>query len=234
MRTLQLYAVAVTAALTVMLLSGFQSNNNRFSEITVERINVVDKDGHNRMVISNDTRMPGPMQRGQLLVPNNGGRTGMLFYNEEGTENGGLIFSGHKVDGKIAAVGSLTFDQYEQDQTIALQYVDDNGTRRAGLNITDYPTNVSSKEFLDRNSEINQMPDGPEKTAARQQFRTLLPRSRLYIGRARNDGSSLVSLSDANGKERLRLRVMEDGESAIEFLDNQGKVVRSLAASDVR
>jgi len=74
MRTLQLYAGAVTAALTVMLLSGFQSNNNpRFSEITVERINVVDKDGHNRMVISNDTRMPGPMQRGQLLVPNNGG-----------------------------------------------------------------------------------------------------------------------------------------------------------------
>jgi hypothetical protein len=44
----------------------------------------------------------------------------------------------------------------------------------------------------------------------------------------------LVSLSDANGKERLRLRVMPDGESAIEFLDNQGKVVRSLTASDVR
>ena len=233
MKTLQLYAVAVTAVLAIVLMSGFQSTNNaRFGEITVERINVVDKDGHNRMIISNDSRMPGPIQRGQEWAPNTG-RTGMLFYNEEGTENGGLIFSGHKTNGKVTAVGSLTFDQYEQDQTIALQYVDDGGNRRAG-NITDYSPDISLREFIDRNNEINKMPDGPEKTAARQQFQTLRPHSRLYVGRARNDGSSLVSLSDANGKERLRLRVMPDGESAIEFLDNQGKIVRSLTSSDVR
>jgi hypothetical protein len=235
MKMLQLYTVAVTAVLAIVLMSGFQGTNNaRFGEITVERINVVDKDGHNRMIISNESRMPGPIQRGQEWAPNSGGRTGMLFYNEEGTENGGLIFSGHKTNGKVTAVGSLTFDQYEQDQTIALQYVDDGGSRRAGLNITDYSPNISLKEFIDRNNEINKMPDGPEKTAARQQFRALLPRSRLYVGRARDDGSSLVSLSDANGRERLRLRVRTDGESAIEFLDNQGKVVRSLTASDVR
>jgi hypothetical protein len=76
-------AVGVTAVLAAVLLTGFQSTNNtRFEEITVERINVVDKAGHNRLVISNDSRMPGPMQRGQLLAPN-GGRTGMLFYNAE-------------------------------------------------------------------------------------------------------------------------------------------------------
>jgi len=158
----------------------------------------------------------------------------MLFYNEEGTENGGLIFSGKKVDGKVTAVGSLTFDQYEQDQTIALQYVDDNGTRRAGLAITDYSPAISLKDFIDRNNEINRMPDGPEKTAARQQFQSLRPRARLYFGRARNDGSSLVSLSDATGKERLRLRVSTDGDAAIEFLDDQGRVSRRLTATDVR
>src|SRR5215470_3396598 len=120
---LQVYAFAVAAVLAVLLMSGFQNTSGtRFGEITVERINIVDKDGRNRMVISNDSRMPGPMIRGELLAPNSG-RTGVLFYNEEGTENGGLIFSGRKVDGKVRAVGSLTFDQYEQDQTIALQYV---------------------------------------------------------------------------------------------------------------
>jgi hypothetical protein len=227
-------AVGAMAVLAAVLLTGFQSTNNtRFEEITVERINVVDKAGHNRLVISNDSRMPGPMQRGQLLAPN-GGRTGMLFYNAEGTENGGLIFSGQKVDGKVTAVGSLTFDQYEQDQSIALQYVDDNGARRAGLAITDYSPTISLKDFIDRNNEINRMPEGPEKTAARQQFQTLRPRSRLYIGRARNDGSSLISLSDANGKERLRLRVTADGDSAIEFVDNDGKVSRRLSATDIR
>ena len=59
----------------------------------------------------------------------------MIFYNDEGTEDGGLIFSGKKENGKVSAVGSLTFDQYEQDQTIALQYIDDSGQRRAGLAI---------------------------------------------------------------------------------------------------
>jgi len=44
-------------------------------------------------------------------------------------------------------VGSLTFDQYEQDQTIALQYVDDSGKRRAGLMIKDYPTIISAMEL---------------------------------------------------------------------------------------
>src|SRR4051812_18766482 len=122
-KAMHAYAVVTTSLLLFLMLTGFQTGNaNRFTEITVERINVVDTGGQNRMVISNDARMPGVMQKGELLSPN-GGRTGMLFYNEEGTENGGLIFSGKKVDGKITAVGSLTFDQYEQDQNIALQYV---------------------------------------------------------------------------------------------------------------
>jgi hypothetical protein len=53
-----------------VLMSGFQRTNNaRFGEITVERINVVDKDGHNRMIISNDSRMPGPIQRDKSGLP---------------------------------------------------------------------------------------------------------------------------------------------------------------------
>ena len=232
-RILQVQAALTTAALSLFLLAGFKSAHNaHFDQITVERIDVVDKEGHRRMVISNDSRMPGPMQKGELLAPS-GGRKGMIFYNEEGTEDGGLIFSGKRVDGKITAVGSLTFDQFEHDQTVALQYVDDNGTRRAGLAITDYPTNVSIKEFMDRAREIGLMPDGPEKDTARQRFQNLRPRPRLYVGRARDDGSSIVSLSDAAGKVRLRLRVGADGDAAIEFLDNTGHVSRRLAPSDL-
>jgi hypothetical protein len=47
----------------------------------------------------------------------------MLFFNDEGTENGGLIFSGPKnKDGKVIdSGGSLTFDQYEQDQIVQIE-----------------------------------------------------------------------------------------------------------------
>src|SRR5262245_24077785 len=190
-KALEVYVVVAASITTIVLLSGFQINNTRFGEITVERINVVDEDGQNRLVISNSSRMPGVIQRGELLTAN-GGRTGMLFFNDEGTEAGGLIFSGKKVDGKVTAAGSLTFDQYEQDQTIALQYVDDGGARRAGLNIVDHSTTASTKDVIERNRSLNAMPEGPEKTAARQAFRELRSRPRLYVGRSRDDGSSLV------------------------------------------
>src|SRR5262249_15776955 len=159
-KAVDVYLVVAASILTIVLLSGFQINNTRFAEITVERINVVDENGQNRLVISNSSRMPGIIQRGEVLTANSG-RTGILFFNDEGTEAGGLIFSGKKVDGKVTAVGSLTFDQYEQDQTIALQYVDDNGTRRAGLNIVDRPTTASTKDMIERSQALNAMPEGP-------------------------------------------------------------------------
>jgi hypothetical protein len=230
-KALDVYVVVAASILTIVLLSGFQINNTRFAEITVERINVVDENGQNRLVISNSSRMPGIIQRGEVLTAN-GGRTGMLFFNDEGTEAGGLIFSGKKVDGKVTAVGSLTFDQYEQDQTITLQYVDDNGTRRAGLNIVDRPTTASTKDMIERSQALNAMPEGPEKTAARQALWELRSRPRLYVGRSRDDGSSLVSLSDAEGRERLRVSVTLGGDTAIEFLDDTGNVLRRITAKD--
>lgn len=52
---------------------------------------------------------------------------GILFYNDEGTENGGLIFGGHKnAQGEIVdSGGSLTFDKYGASQIVQLAGVDD-------------------------------------------------------------------------------------------------------------
>src|SRR5712691_5566945 len=122
-RFLKLYVLVATLACAVFLLTAFIVQKQKFGEIDVERINVVEKDGSTRLVISNKERSPGPIERGKSFGYPDGGRAGMIFYNDEGTENGGLIFSGKKENGKASAVGSLTFDQYEQDQTIALQYI---------------------------------------------------------------------------------------------------------------
>ena len=231
-KAIHLYAIASTLTLAVIMLSGFQDNSSpRFSEITVERINVVDPFGRNRLVISNDSRMPGPMHRGEEIVPNPG-RTGMLFYNEEGTEAGGLIFSGRREEDGVTATGSLTFDQYEQDQTVALQYVDDNGTWRAGLAIIDRPTEVSLADMLQLSEEVGRMDEGPERTAARVELRAATGRLRLYVGRSRNDGNSLVSLADSEGRARIRLWVTPEGEAAIEFLDAEGNVTRQLTGAE--
>ena len=227
---LRTYALIITIILAVTAMYAVDAQKKqRFREIDVERINIIEPDGKTRLVISNKQRSPGVIQRGELLTEN-GGRTGLLFYNDEGTESGGLISSGATIDGKTTAIGSLTFDQYEQDQTIALQYVDDNGHRRSGLAITDYPT-VSTKDMIRRRKAMTAMTDPAEKSRAQQELQELRGRLRLYAGRARDDGASVVSLYDAAGRPRLRLRVDMGGEARIEFVDEKGATVRSLTAT---
>ena len=100
----------------------------RFSEIDVQRINIVEPDGRLRLVIANRVRSPVVMLQGKSFGPG-GARPGLISYNDEVTENGGFICSGRRQpDGAYSAEHSLTFDQYEQDATVSLQYIDANGT----------------------------------------------------------------------------------------------------------
>jgi hypothetical protein len=230
-RILKAYAAVATLVGAVLVLSAFTTQNRKqkFQEIDAERINIVEKDGSIRLVVSNQERSPGPIQRGKPFAYPGGSRAGMIFYNDEGTEDGGLIFSGKRENGKVSAVGSLTFDQFEQDQTIALQYVDDEGKRRAGLAINDYPTSLSGLELDEKRKAMNRMPDGPAKTEERQRLRQYSYKTRMYAGRGR-DGDSIVQLSDAEGRPRLQLVVAADGAARIEFLNESGQVTSRLPA----
>jgi hypothetical protein len=68
-RWLKIYALCSTAAFGVLALSAFQKPSapakTKFGEIDVERINVVEKDGKLRMIISNRARSSGPIAYGK-------------------------------------------------------------------------------------------------------------------------------------------------------------------------
>jgi hypothetical protein len=232
LRLLRLNAVVTTTAIIVLVSTGFaRQSKNRFETIDVERINVIEKNGQVRLVISNKARSPAPMERGQAFAYQPGNRAGMIFYNEEGTENGGLIYSGQRDSaGNYQAVGSLTFDQYEQDQTIALQYIDQNGRRRSGLAITDYPLGMTSMQYSKRYESAEALKDSAAKADSMRVLDALGGKQRLYAGRGRN-GASLVSLSDPTGNVRLRLSVDTLGAARIEFLSRTGEVVRTINES---
>jgi hypothetical protein len=72
------------------------------------------------MTISNHARIPGVIIAGKEHPNPNRTEAGMIFYNDQGDENGGLIFDGGMKNGKPTNGGSLTFDRYHQDQTIQL------------------------------------------------------------------------------------------------------------------
>ncbi len=227
-RFLKAYAVVATFFCAVFVLTAFtiQTRNQKFEEIDVERINIVEKDGKLKMVISNAERQHPGVIDGKMLSRKR--PPGMLFFNEKGDEAGGLSFSGDQKDGKGNASALLAFDRFRQDQTVAIQYGESNGQYSAGLRVWDRPE-TSLGPVIEKLGEIEKMKEGPEKNAAMQKLRELAggAAERVMVGRDREQ-AAVVRLSDTKGKPRIKLSVDAAGLPKLEFLDETGKVTYSL------
>jgi hypothetical protein len=148
----------ILGLLVVVLLSGqsawlHASAGRRtlvVEEIDVQRINIREPDGTLRMVISNTNAAPGLMVKGKEYRHPTRSDAGIIFMNNEGTENGGLIFDGGKKNGKVYGSGHLSFDQYEQDQVISLDQGEDNGVRHATLTFNDMPDTSLPWNLIER------------------------------------------------------------------------------------
>ena len=102
-RFLKRYAVLSTLAFVILGAAAFapQGQSAKFDVIDVERINVVEPDGKLRMILSNRPRSAGPINKGRPFGYAGGTRPGIIFFNDEGSENGGLTFSGRRLaDGR--------------------------------------------------------------------------------------------------------------------------------------
>lgn len=152
--TVQNVAIGYSAVLSTMfgavLLMGARSDRKQaFDEIEVHRINVVEPDGTLRMVIADHDRMPGVIVKGKEQPKVDRPEAGMLFYNDEGSENGGLIFGGHRNEkGEVVdSGGSLTFDKYGASQIVQLAGVDDKDDKFAGLVVNQQDTGRRSRRI---------------------------------------------------------------------------------------
>jgi hypothetical protein len=230
LRILQLYAALSFAGFAFLALSAFTQSNStqRIEELTVQRLNVVDANGTLRFVLSNKDRMhPGVMDGVTINRPRP--VAGMLFFNDEGDEVGGLTYTGTDDNGRRANAG-LMFDQLKQDQTIGISYSEGNGQRSAGLQVWDRSEQPLS-ELIKGLNEANALPEGPQRDEATKAVRAKAqpgPR-RLFVGK-NADKAATVSLADANGKPRLVMTVGADGNATIDFLDADGKTIQRIPA----
>lgn len=230
--------VIVSASAFVQARPGART---KFDEIDVERINVREADGRLRLTISNHARLPEVVVGGKSY-PLRGGTgvksAGLIFFNDEGNEDGGLVWAGSRNSKGYQASANLTFDQFDQDETISLGYGDENRHRQAGLDVLDRP-DEPIQIFAESAMAIRAMPDGPAKQERARRLqeaaiaRGAMPAQRLFVGK-RPDKSSMVLLADRKGRARLRLTVDSLGTARIEFLDDSGHVTRSLTGSDTR
>ncbi|AHG93615.1 hypothetical protein J421_6080 (plasmid) [Gemmatirosa kalamazoonensis] len=236
-RVLELYSAVSTCVLLVLALTAFrrQPGRARFTEMDVERINVVEPDGKLRMVIANRPRSIGPIYKGKEFGYKGGNRPGIIFFNDEGSENGGLGFSGARgTDGTYRASSQLAFDQYDSDQILYLSYTDQNGVRRTGLTVADR-AEANIFDLVQARDSLQKLPASPARDSALQAL--VAPRNgvplmaqRVFLGRDPAK-SAVVNLSDPQGKPRLRLVVDSTGRARVEFLGADGRVTYSLPDS---
>jgi len=227
-RFLKLYSALITLVCAVVFLSGFvlQGKNQKFSEIDVERINIVEKDGKLRMVISNEARQHPGIVNGKIIKRNGPRPPGMIFFNHLGDEMGGFVFGDNGGNGHF---GSITFDKVRNDQTMGFRYLEsDNGTYQSGIEMWQRP-NIPSDILAAKYEAATKLTDEKARKAAIQAMADAdeLTTNRLFLGK-RRDNSAMLLLSDIKGRPRIRLAVMPEGVAKLEFMDEVGKVIYSL------
>ena len=229
LRILQGYSAISLLILSFLSVTAFTQSQQRIDELTVQRLNVVDANGTLRFVLSNKDRMhPGVMDGVTINRPRP--VAGMLFFNDEGDEVGGLTYTGTDDNGRRANAG-LMFDQLKQDQTVGITYNESNGQRTAGLQVWDRSDQPLSDLIKGLNA-ANALPEGPQRDEAVKAVRAKAqpgPR-RVFVGK-NGDKAATVSLADATGKPRLVMTVGADGAASIDFLDADGKTIQRIPAS---
>lgn len=227
-RWLTRYAALTTVMMAVLMAGGFAPARGP-EEITVERINVVEPDGRLAVVISNEARRPGIVLDGGERTDRSG-TSGLLFFNSEGDEAGGISMSSERDSaGRFRrAIQQLALDRFESDQVVAVRYVEDENGMSAGLHVSDFPRHMLVRWFAVRDS-IAALP-AEARAAAQAALRSRASEfsevPRLFVGTANR--AATLEMRDAGGRTRIRMAVDSLGVPALEFLDASGGVVRRL------
>jgi hypothetical protein len=227
---LRAYALASSLLLIVVAAAAFRQAAlpKSMGEITVERLNVVDANGTLRMVLAGKDKMhPGVMDGVTIDRPRP--VAGMLFFNDEGDEVGGLTYTGTVANGRGRANAGIMFDQLKQDQTVGISYSESNGQRSAGFQVWDRSDTVRLSELITKLNAANKLPAGAERDKAIADVRATAPPGprRVFVGKT-TDRSAAVVLADGQGRPRLTLTVDAAGNPRIEFLDDAGKVIARI------
>src|SRR5579872_4446681 len=154
------YYLAFLSLLVVGLISfiSLREGTNRFKELTAERINIVESDNKLRMVISNQKRQHPGIMDGKVMAQRER-EAGMIFFNTDGDECGGLVFEGNKGGGGMA----YSVDQYRNDQVMQLQYQEDTSKQQRlrgyGLKLWDRSDDFTLGDLIRLDDSLKRLND---------------------------------------------------------------------------
>lgn len=225
-------------ALIAFLFTAFgfslKHSKQSFEEITVKRINVIESDGTIRMVLSNKELQHSGRMDGQDLSPRER-QAGLIFFNDEGDEAGGLIYGLQKAgEGKVSFL-TLTMDQYKNDQVIQILnqelIIGDEIQSMRGFAVNQFPEGSRLSQTMKAMEEAQKISDPiqmQQRMAEIQQ--TMGSRPVAFMGKG-NDGNGLF-LFDNDGLPKLMIYVDKEGNPRIQTIDESFNFIDLLGDND--
>jgi len=222
------YAILSSIAFAFFILSSFGGKDKKLNidELTVKNLNVIGEDGKLRLVISNEKRQHPGIIEGQTL-PQRERPAGIIFFNNQGDECGGIISGVSNEKGNTNSFMSFTMDNYHDDQVIQLindeTYEHGDASIVRGLRINEFPVGTSLMTNIKERDEIRKIKDPQERTEKENELWSKKgSKRRLFIGRSADNDTGLF-LYDNNGKPKMKIYIDKTGKPKIETIDEAGK-----------
>ncbi|MEM7370166.1 MAG: hypothetical protein AAF587_16280 [Bacteroidota bacterium] len=173
-------------------------SNTQLEELSVERLNIVEKDGTLRLALFNQEQMPLPVLNGKTY-PRRIRGAGMILYNPAGDERGGMVL--YQRDS--LEMSGMVWD-YRNSEGIAM------GRYEKGMH--QYGTYLSLTDRVGLDQDIEKVGSvGPP---------------RINLGAT--ESLTEIQLFDSHGKARISLGIDSTDQPYLHFLDTTGSIVQSF------
>lgn len=233
-RQLQVVVAVLLVATLLLVVNLFHPlvSRQRFKLLEAERINVREADGTLRAALSN----AAGFREGDRAKDGGTRIGGLMFYNEEGEETGGLVYRGRAIPGGQDADVSLTMDQYRQDQVVYLHHEEfkDSTSLKIddGLTVNQRPDFTGIKQEYDIYGQLEKLsPEAQDSLKLRSLQDGRIGTRRLFLGVQRgvrdhtpyNDAG--VFIKNRWGQYAIKLYVDNDNKPHFEVYDPLGKTL---------
>lgn len=219
--------------LTIIMVSFFLFSFNKirqienFEEINVKRINIIENDGTIRMVLSNKELQHSGRIDGKDWEKRER-PSGLIFFNDEGDECGGLIYQTKETKNGLISGMSITMDRYKDDQVLQLSnqetVVNGKIMSQRGIHINDFPMDSHITKRMEMLEEAQKITNPEErKKKINEIYDQFGERNLLFLGKTKGNSQGLF-LSDSKGQPKMMIYVDEQGNPKIQTFNDKGEI----------
>lgn len=153
--------------------------------------------------------------------------SGMIFFNDEGDECGGLIYQSKKTEEGIIAGMSISMDQYENDQVVQLsnqEFVKEGKIQsQRGLQINNYPEESTYSKSNELITEAEKIEDVKlRKQKMNEIHKKYGSKQLVFLGKTRGNSQGLF-IANSDGQLKMMIYVDDKGEPKFQTINDKGE-----------